>query len=393
MMKKVLFCVENFQHGGINRALLNLIKSIDPQKLDVKIFVVNHEKGPYLEEFQSYLYQKKNILLYWLCTYYTKYKGFKRIFLLLLKGFRKILFNLLEIDILQVKLNQIGKEISNSNFDWVIAYSEGYITEFVSKINKNKIAWIHIDYKRYCCFYGNKIDSDLYNKFNFVITPGVSSQISFQELCSKLKDKVYSLPNFIDNNYIINKASESLPLLKSFTPLSYEFSIVSVGRICYEKRFYEIPNIASKLKSEGVNFKWYIIGDGSAKEKGFLMEKINDYGVNNEVNIVGFVDNPYPYIKSADLTVCLSHSETFCYVIFESKIIGTPVLSTNFEGITSIINNNEGIVAPIERFPEIIKGLYFNSNELNKLKVNLCRYNYNNKEILSKFYYLLNSCQ
>ena len=50
-MKRILFCIENFQHGGITKALENIISLVDKEKYDVGIFVVNQEDGPYKDIF------------------------------------------------------------------------------------------------------------------------------------------------------------------------------------------------------------------------------------------------------------------------------------------------------------------------------------------------------
>ena len=46
------------------------------------------------------------------------------------------------------------------------------------------------------------------------------------------------------------------------------------------------------------------------------------------VQLLGFKENPYPYIKEADLFVCASIHESYCLVVAESLVVGTPVVST-----------------------------------------------------------------
>ena len=52
MKKRVLFCVENFQHGGINKALENILQLIDRDRYEPCLFVVNREDGPYKKYFE-----------------------------------------------------------------------------------------------------------------------------------------------------------------------------------------------------------------------------------------------------------------------------------------------------------------------------------------------------
>ena len=57
--------------------------------------------------------------------------------------------------------------------------------------------------------------------------------------------------------------------------------------------------------------------------------------------MVGYVDNPYPYIKNADLFCMTSESEGFPTVLIESMIIGCPFVSTNVAGADELAMNGE----------------------------------------------------
>ena len=50
------------------------------------------------------------------------------------------------------------------------------------------------------------------------------------------------------------------------------------------------------------------------------------------MNLAGYVDNPFPFIRTADLLVCPSRSEGFGRILVEALILETPVLATACPG-------------------------------------------------------------
>lgn len=387
-MKRILFCIENFQHGGITKALENIISLVDKEKYDVGIFVVNQEDGPYKDIFVPYLKYPADKFLNAYCTNYRKYHGIKKLSLLALKFARKTLAKF-SYDPFEKLLAKWAKRISNDNFDCVIAFAEGYITNFVSKIKGHKIAWIHIDYKRYLTYSGNPNEKSVYGKYGSIVIPSRFSSASFAETYPELTEKIRIIPNVINCEIVKNKSVETSNLDKRFTTDC--FTLVSVGRVCYEKRFFQIPVIARKLKSRGINFKWYIIGDGSEPETATLLMSINSENVTDCVIALGRKDNPYPYIAKSDLLVSTSLSETFSYVVFEAKILGVPVVCADFGTAPEIVNENEGIISTISDMDGRIYELLSDHTRLNQLKCNLRDYRYDNASVLNEIYKSINN--
>lgn len=387
MKKRIIFCIENFQHGGIAKALENIIFLIDKDLYDIGIFVVNQENGPYKETFSPYIKYPEDKLLKALCANFRKYSGFQRLSLIITKSIRKIIAKY-GFDIFEHLLNKWAKKISNDRYDCIIAFAEGYITNFVSKIEGNKVAWIHIDYNRYLTYTHNIDESSIYNSYDYIVIPSRFSSQSFIDVFPKLKCRVRVIPNVIDSDIIKLNATKTDNLDKRFYLSSCR--ILSVGRICYEKQFFKIPTIAKRLKALGLNFSWYIIGDGSDVETNTLLQAINNEGMNDYVIPLGRKDNPYPYIAQCDLLVSTSLSETFSYVVFEAKTLGTPIICADFGTAPEILNSTEGIITSIEKMHlAIFKLLYNDKKELKKYIQNLQNYNYNNQRIIQQFYSII----
>ena len=71
-----------------------------------------------------------------------------------------------------------------------------------------------------------------------------------------------------------------------------------------------------------------------------LQSLIDRYGLSERVYVAGFQENPYPWIKGADLLVLCSDFEGLANVLIESLIVGTKVLSTDCpSGPKEIVGN------------------------------------------------------
>ena len=69
-----------------------------------------------------------------------------------------------------------------------------------------------------------------------------------------------------------------------------------------------------------------LLGGGSDRE--FLKKLIDDLSLSGRVELVGRVENPYPWIKCADALVITSQREGFGLVALEAGILGTAVIAT-----------------------------------------------------------------
>lgn len=69
--------------------------------------------------------------------------------------------------------------------------------------------------------------------------------------------------------------------------------------------------------------------DVEREYKDYLLQEIERLGISERVIMPGFHQNPYPWIKHADLFAMSSRGEGLPLVLVESLILGTPVVSTN----------------------------------------------------------------
>lgn len=70
-----------------------------------------------------------------------------------------------------------------------------------------------------------------------------------------------------------------------------------------------------------------ILGEGPMRPE--LESLARDLGVENDIDLPGFVSNPFKYMKRASVFVLSSLYEGFGNVLAEAMFLGTPVVATN----------------------------------------------------------------
>lgn len=275
--------------------------------------------------------------------------------------------------------HSLDKIVRNHHFDVIVAEQEGLTTRLVSYASiQNKVAWVRCDYARRMEDYHLNPES-FYDSFKSIVCVSEKSCYGFKDYYPEYASKTVCIPNPQDAKLMEKRADmgEQEPRFRTA-----DTTLVSVGRLDAIKRFDQIGPIARQLKEQGLRFHWYLIGDGAERKR--IEESIAEYGVENEVTMLGVKSNPYYYIKRADALVCLSRSEACPRVVNEAKILHTLTLSTPFPTIYEFINDGEnGIITPLEQMPESILRLFSNNDGLReRIKANISRFTFDNSALI-----------
>ena len=113
----------------------------------------------------------------------------------------------------------------------------------------------------------------------------------------------------------------------------------------------------------------YIAGTGSAKEIGFIKDKINSLGLESNVELLGQLADVNPWLDCCDVFVQPSREEAFGLVFIESGLAGKPVIATKIGGIQDIvINQKTGILVDIRQPAQLAVAIETLINDQNKRK-------------------------
>ena len=102
--------------------------------------------------------------------------------------------------------------------------------------------------------------------------------------------------------------------------------VVSIGRLSEQKNHAVLIRAFAKVISTR-DARLLILGEGNLRKN--LENLILGLGLEGSVALPGYVDNPLPYMKAADVFVLSSDWEGFGNVLAEAMAAGTPVISTD----------------------------------------------------------------
>lgn len=385
MKKRILFVVTYMDTGGISRSLQNILNRYDKSKFDVDLFAMVHQ-GAFKGKFENCIVLPRDTFVEASVAHYENQHGLAKFESIVLKLADK----LTHYKVQKWLFKKAGKKLLRQcHYDAVIGFSEGLPTVFVSAMSHpNKIAWIHCDYSSYM-----KVGSDVpgqrvYERIHKIVCVSEYTRSTFTNIYPSLAERTRTVYNIVDSEMMRAMKMESI---KDAFDEGY-FNIVSVGRIDPVKRLSAIPELARKITDAGCQIHWYVIGPkGSDDELQRFYDNIKKYDTERIVLPLGEKTNPYPYIAKADLLVNTSISEACPYVVNEAKILGTPVVCTDFGSAKEFIDyGKNGYYEPIEKMAERIIWLINNPSDLFSLKQNLMSFRYDNQEILNQISKLIN---
>jgi len=153
----------------------------------------------------------------------------------------------------------------------------------------------------------------LKNEKLITVSDGVKSDFKLDWLPVESLETIYNPFNIEEINNLSNQDASELP--------QGEY-ILHVGRVCAAKRHDRLFEAFKALNSE---HKLVLLTKSSRK----LDKLIKKYGLEQRVIIAGFQDNPYIWMKHAELVVLSSDYEGLPNVLIEALLCQTPVVSTD----------------------------------------------------------------
>jgi len=192
----------------------------------------------------------------------------------------------------------------------------------------------------------------------------------------KIKKKyIYVLP------YLLRQSKENR---KNFNDRSY--SICIVGRLALSKGHKELLYSFSDCKNQHPKLKLFIVGDGPEKKE---LEKLaKNLKINKKVIFYGDIPNKNinKIFSNSLVSISASRSEAFGIVNIESLREGTPVLCTETEGSSDVIQSGKnGLNINLMKRYDLSKKLdvilknweYFSLNALDSFEKNYSHKNIN----------------
>lgn len=223
-------------------------------------------------------------------------------------------------------------------YDIHIPFAEGFssiVASYYGDWSAKKIAWIHRDAdmsKKFLLQY----KQDYYNmdKIVFVSQGCLNSFVNL--MGEEIRSKCIVIYNPIEIDSILAQAEEPINYKKE-KPM-----LLAIGRLCVEKGFHSLIAAHKRLLDDGIDNKLIILGEGP--DATMLRDIIFKYNLEASVHLLGFIPNPYPWIKMCDILVCSSQYESYSLVIAEGMLLQKPIVSTITVGSKELLQYKYGLL-------------------------------------------------
>lgn len=304
-MKKILILVENFRVGGAQYMVYELIKNLDPKRVDFKVVCYTGRKGTALETAMEQ-YTKVE---------YLNIKGrigpFKY-----LKVIRAI--NAYKPDLVHAHLSaQIFSIV------WGALYKKptlitGHTTPEKAFLKKTQ----------------GLLERGFKKGTHYIAAVSERNCALMREYFNISESKCFYVNNGIDiNAFRLDKHEH--------------FTFINVATHNENKNQIAILRGFAKLVPHYADIRLLLVGNGPTHE--YLIEQAHILGVDDKVEFPGSVSDVENYYAKADVYVQSSHREAMPLSVLEAMAAGLPVIATNVGGLSDVVKGNGYLISDDEQ--------------------------------------------
>lgn len=364
LKKKILIRIGSLRHGGAEKVLVTFLKNLPADKYEIDL-LLNLHSGKYLSEVPDWinvLYLNKGEMITSNRIQDIPQKAYRVIYQKILKIFPSLLYKFI---------------LKNKKYDLEFAAIQGFRDEVLSSPieTSKKIIWIHSDLRKVTSYDYNDAEIRKFFGYDKVMVNSDEVLDDFKSL-AKSNDEVNRLVriyNPLDTQEVLKLAE--LPM-KNYQFNKKTPTFLAIGTIYPAKGYDRLLKVHKKLLDEGFQHRILIIGDGYDFEN--IKNLKAELNLKETVTMLGFTDNPYPYLKAADYFVLSSRYEGFPTVLFEAITLQKKIIATDVSGVREMLENGKlGLIVSNSEegiYEGMRKALLF-PNEFKSYQNNLDKYN------------------
>lgn len=350
----IIILMHYLELGGAEMALIGLLNALDPKCVDVDLFIYSHQ-GSLMRFIPKWVNLLPEIPAYSVIERPLK-EALKR-------GYLSITIGRL---LAKFKYRKFRHRNPTTKDDGaILQYVGDCVTPLLPKINpgieydlcisfltphnigrdkvraRKRLAWIHTDYSTVSI--NTEKELPVWGAYDTIASISTDVTRSFLKIFPSLESRIALIENILPEKYVKERADE----FDAGSELTGSVKLLSIGRFCTAKNYNNVPDICKRLRTKGLDVKWYIIGYGG--DESLIRQKIAEAGMENHVILLGKKENPYPYIKACDIYVQPSRYEGKSVTVREAQILCKPVAITAYPTSASQINNGvDGIIVPLD---------------------------------------------
>lgn len=302
---RISYIVPTLDKGGAERFLVDLLLNLDYQIFEIQLILFKHA-GSFLQELNQnnisiIVLEKKHHLdlinFFQICKALIIFKP--QIVHTQLGG---DLYGRLAAKLLQIPIIISTEQNVNPDETWL----------------KNKLKIITSFWAKKIIAISQAVAIDLKKRYN--IDP----------------EKIVIIPNGLNiNKFLLENISNN------HQPEKTKFLCGTIGRLVPQKGQSVLIQAIKILNKCSINCQ--IAGQGPLRET--LKKEIDKAGLQSEIALVGEVD-PVSFLRKLDFFVLPSLWEGQGIVLLEAALSGKPIIASNVDGISEIINEQTGFLVP-----------------------------------------------
>lgn len=277
----------------------------------------------------------------------------------------------------------------DKKYDVAVAYwGDRTMFYMIDKVNADKkITWLHFDYAH------PKRDNELYLKYfsqcDNIVNVSAAVDDALKGELPQLSEKCIVIEN-INNPLLINQLADAGD---GFPDPDYTGKrILTVGRIAEQKGYDFAVEAMSLLKKDGIDAKWYVLGDGDEDYKEYINSLIRENDVEDRFVFLGTTPNPYSYMKACDIYAQPSRFEGKPISVEEAKILCKPMVVCNYlSACEQLCGGQYGMICDMngEGVYESLKRMICEDGLYDKYRAELESRNFSNTAEIEKFYNII----
>jgi glycosyltransferase involved in cell wall biosynthesis len=300
--KTILVVVPSMRGGGAERVILNILRYLNRDLFDIHLALVSKE-GHYLPELPNDVIVhdlKADRVLWSARPLYTLIKSINP---------QIVLSTLSHLNFILIFLKFFFK----NRITWIVR--EGNTVSNLLQEFRFPVIW-KIAYRL------------LYPHADFIISQSKYMALDLAENFAIPEEKLIHIYNPVDTQSIKNRMN--LEHTNPYSGFGHGPHIVAIGRLDRQKQFEKLieafPLLIKKKKTPHL----WILGTGIQKPK--LERLCFQFKIEKHVHFVGFQENPYIWLKNADLFVLCSQYEGLPNVLLEAYVCECPVVVVEHPG-------------------------------------------------------------
>lgn len=401
MKKRIFINIHYLEIGGAERALLGLLSYLNPDKVDIDLFVNQHtgEFMPLIPEWVNLLPEiseytcierpittivKEGHVGIALRRIWAKYK-YKQYLNTLTVEQRQH-----DASIFQYVADAVEGALPSlahlGEYDLAISFLQPHNIVLNKVKAKKKICWIHTDYST--IHVNHDLELPVWNAFDYVVSISDDCTRAFVQTFPELKNKIVLIENILSSLFVHRQADLD-EVTAEMPDEPGVVKILTIGRFSLQKKIEGIPHICAEMERLGADFRWYVIGYGPDRK---IQEALDKYGMRHRMKLLGKKSNPYPYIKACDIYAQPSIYEGKSVTVREAQMLCKPVVITDYPTAKSQINHGmDGVIVPLDEV-QTAMGIvdFINNSELrDKIVSHLRTHDFGNEAEVEKIYSLM----